>query len=89
MRAGYVLHSLECLESGVVGKCCSNVLCCLRAYGLPLKAVRTRAREMSDTEQVRSSRMRDTIHTTEIEVIYANIPNTNTHACLGRDNARA
>jgi hypothetical protein len=41
MRAGYVLHSLECLERGVVGKCCSNVLRSLRAYGVALKAVHT------------------------------------------------
>jgi hypothetical protein len=34
MRAGYVLHSLEYLERGVVGKCCSNVLRSLRAYGV-------------------------------------------------------
>jgi hypothetical protein len=32
MRAGYVLHSLECLECGVVGKCSSNVLRSLHAY---------------------------------------------------------
>jgi hypothetical protein len=38
MRAGYVLHSLECLECG---KCCSNVLRSLRAYGVVPKAVRT------------------------------------------------
>jgi hypothetical protein len=41
IRAGYVLHSPECLECGVVGKCCSNVLRSLRAYGVARKAVRT------------------------------------------------
>jgi hypothetical protein len=41
IRAGYVLHSLECLECGVVDKCCSNVLRSLRAYGVVPKAVRT------------------------------------------------
>jgi hypothetical protein len=41
MRAGYVLPSLEGLECGVMGKCCSNVLRSLRAYEVPLKAVRT------------------------------------------------
>jgi hypothetical protein len=56
MRAGYVLHSLECLECGVVGKCCSNVLRCLRAYGVGLKAVRTCVCEKIDTSHVRSSR---------------------------------
>jgi hypothetical protein len=40
MRAGYVLHSLECLECGVVGKCCSNVLRSLRVYGARPNAVR-------------------------------------------------
>jgi hypothetical protein len=55
MRAGYVLHSLECLECGVVGKCCSNVLRSLLAYGVPIKAVRTCVREKSDTAHVRSS----------------------------------
>jgi ferredoxin-like protein FixX len=41
MRASYVLHSLECLECGVVDQCCSNVLRSLRAYGVVNKAVRT------------------------------------------------
>jgi hypothetical protein len=41
MRAGYVLHSLECLERGVVDKCCSNVLRSLRAYEVLLKAMHT------------------------------------------------
>jgi hypothetical protein len=41
MRAGYVLHSHEPLECGVVGKCCSNVLRSLHAYGVVDKAVRT------------------------------------------------
>jgi hypothetical protein len=41
MRAGYVLHSLECLKRGVVGKCCSNVLRSLRVYGVAEKAART------------------------------------------------
>jgi hypothetical protein len=41
MRAGYALHSRECLECGVVGKCCSNVLRSLCAYGVVPKAVRT------------------------------------------------
>jgi hypothetical protein len=26
------MHSLECLECRVVGKCCSNVLCSLRVW---------------------------------------------------------
>jgi hypothetical protein len=56
MRAGYVLHSHECLERRVVGKCCSNVLRSLRAYGVPLKAVRTCVCEKNDTAHVRSSR---------------------------------
>jgi hypothetical protein len=38
MRAGYVLHSLECLECKVVGKFCSNVLRSLRAYVVRPKA---------------------------------------------------
>jgi hypothetical protein len=41
MRAGYVLHSRECLERRVVAKCCSNVLRSLRDYEIPLKPVRT------------------------------------------------
>jgi hypothetical protein len=41
MRAGYVLHSLECLKCRVVAKCCSNVLRSIRAYGVGPKAVRT------------------------------------------------
>jgi hypothetical protein len=56
MRAGYVLHSLECFEREVVGKCCGNVLRPLRAYGVVEKAVRTRVCEKSDTAHVRSSR---------------------------------
>jgi hypothetical protein len=55
MRAGYVLHSLECLECGVVGKCCSNVLRCLNVYGVSLKAVRTCVCEKIDTAHVHSS----------------------------------
>jgi hypothetical protein len=39
IRAGYVLHSLECLKCGVVGKCCSNVLRSPHAYAVSLKAV--------------------------------------------------
>jgi hypothetical protein len=54
MRAGYVLHSREFLECGVVGKCCSNVLRSLRAYIVVLKTVRTCVCEKSDT--VRRSR---------------------------------
>jgi hypothetical protein len=94
-RAGYVLHSRQSLESGVVGKCCSNVLRSLRAYGVVLKAARTCVCEKSNTAHVHSSTMRDPIHTTEYEFIYTHvyvhvdIPNTNTRACLGRDNARA
>jgi hypothetical protein len=56
MRAGYVLHSLECLECGVVGKCCSNVLRSLIAYGVSRKAVRTCVCEKNDTMHVCSSR---------------------------------
>jgi thiaminase len=52
----YVLHSLECLERGVVGKCCSNVLRSFIAYEVSLKAVRTCVCEKSDTAHVRSSR---------------------------------
>jgi peptidoglycan hydrolase-like amidase len=44
MRAGYVLHSLECLERGVVDKYCSNMLRPLRAYEVVSKAVRTYVR---------------------------------------------
>jgi hypothetical protein len=56
MRAGYVLHSLECLERGVVGKCCSNVLRSLIAYGVKSKTVRRCVCEKSDTAHVRRSR---------------------------------
>jgi hypothetical protein len=56
MRAGYVLHSREYLECGVVGKCCSNVLRSLRAHAVRLKAVRTCVCEKNDTAHVRSSR---------------------------------
>jgi hypothetical protein len=49
-------HSLECLECGVVGKFCSNVLHSLRAYGVVAKAVRTCVCEKDDTTHVRSSR---------------------------------
>jgi hypothetical protein len=41
IRAGYVPHSLECLECRIVSKSCSNVLRSPRAYGVVLKAVRT------------------------------------------------
>jgi hypothetical protein len=41
MRAGYVLHSREHLECGVVYKYCSHVLRSLIAYGGEPKAVRT------------------------------------------------
>jgi hypothetical protein len=88
MRAGYVLHLLECLECGVVGKCCSNVLRSLIAYGVVPKAVRTRVCEKSDTVHVHSSRcaipytyrVRNHIHA----YVHADIPNTNAHACLAR-----
>jgi hypothetical protein len=66
MRAHYVLHSLECLECGVVYKCCSNVLRSLRAYGVVLKAVRTCVCEKSDTALT----MRDPLHTNEYNLIY-------------------
>jgi hypothetical protein len=56
MRAGYVLHSLECLECRVVGKCCSNVLRSLSAHGDLPKAVRTCVCEKNDRAHVRSSR---------------------------------
>jgi hypothetical protein len=56
MLAGYVLHSHECLECGVVGKCCSNVLRSLLAYVIVVKAVRTCVCEKSDTAHVCSSR---------------------------------
>jgi hypothetical protein len=55
MRAGYVLHSRECLECGVVGQCCSNMQRSLRAYGVSLKAVRTCACAKNDTARVCSS----------------------------------
>jgi hypothetical protein len=42
--------------SGVVGKCCSNMLRSLRAYGVAHKAVRTCVCEKSDTAHVHSSR---------------------------------
>jgi hypothetical protein len=41
MQAGYVLHLLEYLECGVVGKCCSNVLRSLIPYGVGPKAIHT------------------------------------------------
>jgi hypothetical protein len=56
MRAGYVLYSLDCLERRVVGKCCSNVLRSLIAYGVILKAVCTCVCEKNDKAHVRSSR---------------------------------
>jgi hypothetical protein len=56
MRAGYVLHSLECLERGVVGKHCRNMLRSLIAYGVVIKTVHTYVCEKSDTAYVRSSR---------------------------------
>jgi hypothetical protein len=56
MRTIHVLHSLECLERRVVGKCCSNVLRSRRAYGVPLKAVRTCVCKKNDTAHVHSSR---------------------------------
>jgi hypothetical protein len=66
MRTGYVLHSLECLERVVMGKCCSNVLRSLRTDGVPLKSVRTYVCEKSDTaHDVRShtyNRERGHIH---------------------------
>jgi hypothetical protein len=77
MRAGYVLHSLECLERGVVGKCCSNVLRSLRAYGVGPKAVCTC--KTNDTAHVHTSRY---IYT--YAYVHADIPNTNTHAYLAR-----
>jgi hypothetical protein len=91
MRAGNVLHSLECLQCGVVGKCRSKVLRSLRAYEIEPKAVRTCICEKSDKAHVRSSRcaipytqpsarsytrMRTFMHT--------GIPNTNTRACVAR-----
>jgi hypothetical protein len=54
MRAGYVLHSLQCLECRAVRKCCRNVLRSLRAYGFVPKAVRTCVCEKNDTAHVRS-----------------------------------
>jgi hypothetical protein len=91
MRAGYVTHSLECLERRAVGKCCSNVLRSLRAYGVFVKAVRTCVSEKNDTAHLRSSQMRDNrvrghIHP---QAHVHQQPNSNTRACLGRDNARA
>jgi hypothetical protein len=59
-------------------------------YGIYPKAVRTCVCEKNDTAHVRSLTMRDPIYTTEREVIYAHtyvhadIPNTNTRACLAR-----
>jgi hypothetical protein len=90
MLAGYVLRSLEGLERGVVGKCCSNVLRSLRAYGVGPKTVRTCVCEKNDTAHVCRSRMRNPMRTTESEVIYTHayvhtdIPNTNKLECLAR-----
>jgi hypothetical protein len=70
IRAGYVLHSLECLERAVVGKCCSNVLGSLRACGVVLKAVRTCVYENSDTAHARSSRCAISYVQPESKVIY-------------------
>jgi hypothetical protein len=56
MRADYVLHSRECLECRVVGKCCSNALRSLHAYGVVVNAVRTCVYEKSDAAHVRRSR---------------------------------
>jgi hypothetical protein len=90
MRAGYALHSLECLECGAVGKYCSNVLRSLRAYGVVVKAIRTCVCEKTDTAHVHSSRCAIPYIPSESEVIYvhayvhADIPNTNTRACLAR-----
>jgi hypothetical protein len=81
MRAGYVLHSRECLEC----KRCSNVLRSLRAYGVPRKAVRTRVREKNDTAHVRSLRCAiPYTQPTDHAYVHADIPNTNTRACLAR-----
>jgi hypothetical protein len=49
------LHSLECLECGVVGKCCRNVLHSLLTYGVSPKAVRIRTCD-NCTAHVRCSR---------------------------------
>jgi hypothetical protein len=87
MRAGYVLHSLECLECGVVGKCCSNVLRSLIAYEVVVYAVHTCVCEKNDTAHVRSSqcaipyikpRARSYTHA----YVHADIPNTNMRAYL-------
>jgi hypothetical protein len=89
MRAGYVLRSPECLECGVVGQCCSNVLRSLIAYGGVPKPVRTCVCAKADTAHVRCSRcaipfiqpraMSYTLMRTCMP-----IPNTNTRACLAR-----
>jgi hypothetical protein len=52
----YVLYSLECLECGVVGKYCSNVLRSLHAYRFSTKPACACGREKNDTAHVRSSR---------------------------------
>jgi hypothetical protein len=86
MRIGYALHLLDCLECGVVSKCCSNVLCSLCAYGVPGKAVRTCVCEKSDTAHVRSSRYAiPYIQPSATHAyVHADIPNTSTRACLAR-----
>jgi hypothetical protein len=89
-EAGYVLHSLECLERRAVGKCCSNVLRSLRAYGVYLKAARTCVCEYNDTAHVRSSRCAipytqpSARSYTLMHMLHVDIPNTNTRACLTR-----
>jgi hypothetical protein len=79
------MYSLECLERGVVGKCCSNVLRSLRADGVVPNAVRTCVCERNNTAHVRSSRCAIP-YTTQRKVIYihayVDTLNTNTHACL-------
>jgi hypothetical protein len=55
-RAGYVLHSREYLECGVVGKCCSNALRSLLVYVVVPKPVRTCVCAKIDTVHVRSAR---------------------------------
>jgi hypothetical protein len=72
MRAGCVLHSLEFFECRVVGKCCSNVLPSLCAYGVVPKAVRTHRHDREQNHTHSNTNTRDVylhaVHTMHIQL---------------------
>jgi hypothetical protein len=89
MRGGYVPHSRECIECGVAGKCCSNVLHSFRAYGVSPNAdahvcMRRATQRTCVAHDARSHtyNLLQVIYT--YAYVHANIPNTNTCACLAR-----